>query len=69
MIAWADWELPEDESAPKPKIGLRPPPGLNLEFCAMACDAAEDMRAKVLKGRKYYSKPTQRLYRSEYQSY
>ena len=56
MIAWADWELPENDSAPKSSGGLRgqPPYGYNYRFCGLACDAVEAMRTKVLQGKKCY---------------
>ena len=56
MIAWADWILPEDESAPKTSGGLRgePPHGLNLQFCGIVNRAITIMRTRVLEGKKCY---------------
>lgn len=58
--------LLEDESAPKSNGALRgrPPPGINLRFCGMACDAVEAMRTRVLQNKKCYSKSKQ-LYPEE----
>lgn len=58
MIAWADWEVPRDESQPKSSGALpgRPPQGVNQEFSNMIVCAIEVMRTSVLKGRKCYSK-------------
>ncbi len=69
MIAWADWMLPEDESAPKSNGALpgRPPPGINGRFCGMAGGAIEDMRTKVLQGKKCYSKSNIQLKKSDFQ--
>ncbi len=68
MIAWAGWMLSEDESAPKSNGALPgpPPPGINLLFCSMACRAIEDMRTKVLQGKKCYSKSNTQLKKSDF---
>ena len=70
MIAWADWMLSEDESAPKSNgaLPVRLPPGINGRFCGMACDAIEDLRNEVLRGKKCYSESNIQLKKSEYLS-
>lgn len=70
IIAWADWMLPEDESAPKSSGALRgrPPPGVNLQFCGMVSDAVRAMRTRVLQGKKCYGKSNDCLLSGEYLS-
>ena len=56
MIAWAHWIPPEDENRPISSGALPGPPpwGLNRAFCGKAVNGTEDLRTRVLKGRKSY---------------
>ncbi|KAL8646498.1 MAG: hypothetical protein Q9226_006825 [Calogaya cf. arnoldii] len=56
MIAWAYWILPDNKDRPISSGALpgRPPWGLNRAFCGNAVNGTEDLRTRVLKGRKSY---------------
>lgn len=58
MIAWADWDLPEDEikSISSGALPVPAPAAISREFCELAVDAVKNTRNKVLKGRKCYGK-------------
>ncbi|CAD6586158.1 MAG: hypothetical protein ASARMPRED_002458 [Alectoria sarmentosa] len=56
MISFAVWELPDDDMAPKDSGGIkaRPPPGINCAFQWMICHELENMRNRVVNGRKCF---------------
>lgn len=60
MISFAVWELPDDDMAPKDSGGIRarPPPGINRAFQRMICNELENMRNRVVNGRKCFCKST-----------
>lgn len=56
MISFASWELPDDSSAPKTSGGIKgiPPPGMNRAFINVAGFLMEEMRDRVLNGRRCF---------------
>lgn len=57
VISFADWELPDDDDAPKTGGGANVPlpPGMNLAFYGEASFQMREMRKRVLHGRKCFS--------------